>query len=90
MDLPATTILLIRHGRTRANREGIFRGRMDVPLDATGRGLEHCGIPLARAEPNPPRISLSGSTRSATSSTHPFEILNFIGVGRHRRRLENF
>lgn len=31
-----TTILLIRHGRTRANREGIFRGRMDVPLDDTG------------------------------------------------------
>jgi len=37
MGAPATTILLIRHGRTRANRDGIFRGRMDVPLDGAGR-----------------------------------------------------
>lgn len=32
-----TTIILVRHGRTSFNREGIFRGRKDVPLDETGR-----------------------------------------------------
>ena len=37
MASPPTTVLLIRHGRTRANREGIFRGRMDVPLDERGK-----------------------------------------------------
>lgn len=32
------TIYLIRHGETQANREGIFRGRMDIPL--SDRGLD--------------------------------------------------
>lgn len=30
------TIHLIRHGETQANRDGIFRGRGEVPLSATG------------------------------------------------------
>jgi broad specificity phosphatase PhoE len=30
-------LLLIRHGQTRLNREQIFRGGTDVPLDAAGR-----------------------------------------------------
>jgi len=32
------TLLLIRHGETRSNREGIFRGRLEIPL--SGRGEE--------------------------------------------------
>jgi broad specificity phosphatase PhoE len=32
-----TTILIIRHGETAWNREGIFRGLQDVPLNDTGR-----------------------------------------------------
>ena len=31
-----TTFLLVRHGETDLNREGRFRGRIDVPLNATG------------------------------------------------------
>ena len=31
-----TTILLVRHGETVANREGIFRGRKDFPLNENG------------------------------------------------------
>ncbi|MCX8117394.1 MAG: histidine phosphatase family protein [Desulfobacterota bacterium] len=32
----ATSIYLVRHGQTAWNREEIFRGRTDVPLDETG------------------------------------------------------
>jgi len=58
-----TSIYLVRHGQTAWNKEEIFRGRTDVPLDETGlrqaelageyfKGLEIHGIyasPLARA-----------------------------------------
>lgn len=30
------TLLLIRHGETKSNREGIFRGRLDIPLSEAG------------------------------------------------------
>jgi broad specificity phosphatase PhoE len=32
-----TTIYLVRHGQTAWNREEVFRGRADIPLDETGR-----------------------------------------------------
>jgi broad specificity phosphatase PhoE len=58
-----TSIYLVRHGQTAWNKEEIFRGRTDVPLDETGlkqaelaaeyfKGMEIHGIfssPLARA-----------------------------------------
>jgi probable phosphoglycerate mutase len=58
-----TSVYLIRHGQTAWNKEEIFRGRTDVPLDETGlrqaelaaeyfKGIEIHGIyasPLARA-----------------------------------------
>lgn len=35
-ELPETRIILIRHGQTAWNKEEIFRGRADVPLDDVG------------------------------------------------------
>ena len=32
-----TTLFLVRHGRTDWNKEGVFRGHKDVPLDEVGR-----------------------------------------------------
>ena len=32
-----TSIYLVRHGQTAWNKEEIFRGRTDVPLDESGR-----------------------------------------------------
>jgi phosphoserine phosphatase len=57
------TIYLVRHGETRANRDGLFRGRSEMPLSARGRRqaqalalrLAGCGVervyvsPLQRA-----------------------------------------
>lgn len=34
-----TTIILVRHGETDWNKELIFRGRIDVPLNETGPGF---------------------------------------------------
>lgn len=31
-----TTVVLIRHGETKGNREGLFRGQMDFPLNENG------------------------------------------------------
>jgi broad specificity phosphatase PhoE len=58
-----TSIYLVRHGQTAWNKEEIFRGRTDIPLDETGlkqaelvgqyfKGMETHGIfssPLSRA-----------------------------------------
>jgi broad specificity phosphatase PhoE len=66
-----TSIYLIRHGQTAWNREEVFRGRTDVPLDETGlkqaelvgqyfKGMEIHGIyssPLSRAWETAQRIA---------------------------------
>jgi broad specificity phosphatase PhoE len=66
-----TSIYLVRHGQTAWNREEIFRGRTDVPLDETGlkqaelaakyfRGMEIHGVyssPLSRARETARKIA---------------------------------
>ena len=66
-----TNIYLVRHGQTAWNKEEIFRGRTDVPLDETGlreaasaaeyfRGMEVHAIyssPLARARETAQKIA---------------------------------
>jgi len=68
-----TSVYLIRHGQTAWNKEEIFRGRTDVPLDETGlrqaelageyfKGMEIHGIyasPLARAWETAQKIAQS-------------------------------
>ncbi|OGP57802.1 MAG: hypothetical protein A2162_07455 [Deltaproteobacteria bacterium RBG_13_52_11b] len=70
-----TSIYLVRHGQTAWNKEEIFRGRSDVPLDETGRkqaerageylkGIDVHAIyssPLARARETALRIASSFS-----------------------------
>jgi len=41
-----TEIVLVRHGETESNKLGLFRGRLDVPLNETGR---HQAAAVARA-----------------------------------------
>ena len=36
-DKKTTTVILVRHGECEGNREGLFRGRTDFPLNETGR-----------------------------------------------------
>lgn len=43
-------ILLVRHGRTEWNREEIFRGTIDVPLDEQGRREAACARDWLREE----------------------------------------
>lgn len=74
-----TTIVLVRHGRTAANREGIFRGRMDVPLDDTGRAQAAAtarflkGTPLAAIYSSP--LSRARETAEATARLQGLEIV---------------
>jgi broad specificity phosphatase PhoE len=72
-----TLIYLVRHGQTAWNKEEIFRGRTDVPLDETGlkqaelvagyfKGIEiHavCSSPLARAWQTAEKIAQSHSLK---------------------------
>jgi broad specificity phosphatase PhoE len=72
-----TSIYLVRHGQTAWNKEEIFRGRTDVPLDETGlkqaelateyfKGMEIHGIyssPLTRAWQTAEKIAQSHSLK---------------------------
>lgn len=70
-----TTFFLIRHGETVANRENIFRGRMDFPLNDIGlmqakalaEELARFNIDLIYSSP----LSRSWKTAEILHSTHP-------------------
>lgn len=45
------SLYLIRHGETRSNREGIFRGRLEIPLSDAGRSqAREVGLALSGKE----------------------------------------
>jgi broad specificity phosphatase PhoE len=46
-----TEIVLVRHGETESNRQGLFRGRLDVPLNKTGRDQAASVARALTAEP---------------------------------------
>jgi broad specificity phosphatase PhoE len=69
-----TQIILVRHGRTPWNKDKIFRGSKDIPLDDLGREeawaaaewLKDETIHAAYTSPaRPPRSQLWGLGRSA-------------------------
>lgn len=67
-------VLLVRHGETQYNREEVFRGRLDVPLNergreqarATGRAL--AGAPIAAVWASP--LSRAVQTAEAIAAPH--------------------
>lgn len=46
-----TEIVLVRHGETESNKLGLFRGRLDVPLNETGRAQAAAVARALKAEP---------------------------------------
>ena len=58
------TIYIIRHGRTAWNKEKIFRGREDVPLDEDGRREAACAAEALRD------VSLAGIYTSPLSRAY--------------------
>lgn len=49
--MTASTVYLLRHGRTALNAAGSLRGRLDVPLDEVGHGQAEALADLLRAVP---------------------------------------
>lgn len=83
------TILLIRHGETQANRDGVFRGRGEVPLSPAG--LKQAGELRARlAAAGVQRIFSSPLCRAAQTAAACFpgreieleERINNLDLGR--------
>ncbi len=46
-----TEVVIVRHGETESNRRGLFRGRLDVPLNDRGREQAERLAEALRAEP---------------------------------------
>jgi broad specificity phosphatase PhoE len=73
-----TTLFLVRHGRTGWNKEQIFRGHKDVPLDEVGREearlvgerLKGEGIKAVFSSP----LSRASETAQAVARSHKVEV----------------
>lgn len=85
-----TEIVMVRHGETELNREGIFRGRLDVALNERGRlqaewvAAALAGEPLDAVYTSPLRRAVD--TATAVASAHglspiPDEAFNNIDLG---------
>lgn len=62
-----TTILLIRHGECEGNREGLFRGRSDLPLNDSGK-LQAKALAEAVAPLSPARVFSSPLSRATETA----------------------
>ena len=90
METMVTSVYLVRHGQTAWNREEIFRGRTDVPLDEIGsrqaelageyfKGMKVQGVyssPLSRAMETARQIA-----RVHSLNVHPLEGLIDLNFG---------
>jgi broad specificity phosphatase PhoE len=81
---------LVRHGETLWNKEEVFRGRKDIPLNETGRtqaekvGDYFDGIPLARIVSSPLQRAVQTAQaigRAAGASVETMEELTDINFG---------
>jgi broad specificity phosphatase PhoE len=61
-----TDIVLVRHGETEFNREGVFRGRLNVELNERGREQAEA---LARALKSPPIVAVYTSPLARALAT---------------------
>lgn len=69
--MPASRVVLIRHGRTASNAAGVWQGHLDTPLDEVGIAeAEAAAAAMARVE-SPARIVSSDLSR-AISTAEPF------------------
>jgi len=76
-DIPQTKIILIRHGQTAWNKEEIFRGRADVPLDEVGLRQAQALAEVLRAEPISGVFTspLSRAVQTATAVAEPHSLV---------------
>ncbi len=61
-----TDIILVRHGETEFNKEGVFRGRLDVELNERGREQAEA---VAKALRSPPIVAVYTSPLARARST---------------------
>jgi broad specificity phosphatase PhoE len=74
----STTIFLVRHGQTDMNRDRIFRGRLDPPLNTLGH--EEARAVAARLKGEPVSFVLSSPLLRATQTAEAIARLRNIGV----------
>jgi broad specificity phosphatase PhoE len=79
-----TSIYLVRHGQTAWNKEEIFRGRTDIPLDATGlRQAELAGEYFKEMEIHgiySSRLSRAWETAQKIAQFHKLKVEPLIGI----------
>jgi len=73
-----TELVILRHGETELNRDGVFRGRLDVPLNEHGREQAEAAaealatVPVAAVYSSP--LSRAYDTAAAVASRHGLEV----------------
>ncbi len=81
-DIPQTKIVLIRHGQTAWNKEEIFRGRADMPLDEVGLRQAQALADALRAKPIS-GIYTSPLSRAVQTATAVAEARGLVPVPVH-------